>query len=171
MISRTSRGVSEWSRGKDLYMGSHILGSGKRCSFFGIVPGSFQKVPEDSGGVRKSTSGSTTSQGLAWAKGRRPGLIGPDAPSPQKPTQLGKEKGRVLVGIGLDFGVQVHVCTIHGYCSRGTIPSTPSPYTYINREEGAPQRTQHCLSRVRRPPPQFRPSVIFSQCLGEALRR
>src|SRR3990170_896819 len=67
MRSRTSRGVSEWSRGKDLYMGSHILGSGKRCSFFGIVPGSFQKVPEDSGGVRKSTSGSTTSQGLAWA--------------------------------------------------------------------------------------------------------
>jgi len=147
MRSRTSRGVSEWSRGKDLYMGSHILGSGKRCSFFGIVPGSFQKVPEDSGGVRKSTSGSTTSQGLAWAKGRRPGLIGPGAPSPQKPTQLGKEKGRVLVGIGLDFGVQVHVCTIHvvlftWYCSRCTIPSTPSPYTYINRGEGAPQ-TRH----------------------------
>ena len=92
MRSRTSRGVSEWSRGKNLYMGSHILGSGKRCSFFGIVPGSFQKIPEDSGGVRMSTSRSTTSQGLAWAKGRRPGLIGPGAPSPQKPTQLGKEK-------------------------------------------------------------------------------
>jgi hypothetical protein len=144
-------------------MGSHILGSRKICSFFGIVPGSFQKVPEDSGGVWKSTSGSTTSQGLAWAKGRCPGLIGPGAPSPQKPTQLGKEKGRVLVGIGLDIGVQVHVCTIHGYCSHCTIPSTPSPYTYINRGEGAPQRyTQHCLSRVRRPPPQFRPSIIFS---------
>jgi hypothetical protein len=49
----------------------------------------------------------------AWAKGRRLGLIGPGAPSPQKPTQLGKEKRRVLVGIGLDFGVQVHMCTIH----------------------------------------------------------
>jgi len=48
MRSRTSRGVLEWLIGKDLYMGSHILGSGKRCSFFGIVPGSFQKVPEDS---------------------------------------------------------------------------------------------------------------------------
>ena len=92
MRSRTSRVVSEWSRGKYLYMGSHILGSGKRYSFFGIVPGSFQKVPEDSGGVRKSTSGSTMSQGLAWAKERRPGIIGPGAPSPQKPTQLGKEK-------------------------------------------------------------------------------
>ena len=107
-------------------MGSQILGSGKRCSFFAIVPGSFQKVSEDSGGVRNSTSGSTTSQGLAWAKGRRPGLIGPGAPSPQKPTQLGKEKGRVLVGIGLDFGVQVHVSTIHvvlftWYYSHGTV--------------------------------------------------
>ena len=104
MRSRTSRGVSEWSRGKDLYMGSHILGSGKRCSFFGIVPGSFQKVPEDSGGVRKSTSGSTTTQGLAWAAGRCPGLIGLGAPSPQKPMWLGKAKKEgVLVGIGLDL--------------------------------------------------------------------
>jgi hypothetical protein len=107
MRSRTSRGVSEWSRGKDLYMGSHILGSGKRCSFFGIVPGSFQKVPEDSGGVRKSTSGSTTSQGLAWAKGRRPGLIGPGAPSPQKPTQLGKEKKESPSRNRIGLGVQV----------------------------------------------------------------
>ena len=104
MRSRTSRGVSEWSRGKDLYMGSHILGSGKRCSFFGIVPGSFQKVSEDSGGVRKSTSGFTTTQGLAWAAGRRPGLIGLGAPSPQKPMWLGKAKKEgVLVGIGLDL--------------------------------------------------------------------
>ena len=85
MRSRTSWGVSEWLRGKDLYMGSHILGSGKSCSFFSIVPGSFQKVPEDSGGVRKSTSGFTTTQGLAWAAGRCPGLIGLGAPSPQKP--------------------------------------------------------------------------------------
>ena len=104
MRCRTSRGVSEWSRGKDLYMGSHILGSGKRCSFFGIVPGSFQKVPEDSGGVRKSTSGFTTTQGLAWAAGRHPGLIGLGAPSPQKPMWLGKAKKEgVLVGIGLDL--------------------------------------------------------------------
>ena len=49
MRSRMSRGVSEWSRGKDLYMGSHILGSEKSCSFFGIVLGSLQKVSEGSG--------------------------------------------------------------------------------------------------------------------------
>jgi hypothetical protein len=87
--------------------------------FSGIVPGSFQKVLEDSGGVQKSTSGSTTSQGLAWAKGKRPGLIGLGALSPQKPMWLGKAKREgVLVGIGLDleskstcvlFMVTVHV--------------------------------------------------------------
>src|SRR5215216_7891011 len=50
MRSRTSRGVSEWSRGKDLYMGSHILGSGKRCSFFRYCTG---KLLEGSGGFRR----------------------------------------------------------------------------------------------------------------------
>jgi hypothetical protein len=105
MRSWTARGVSEWSRGKDLYMVSHILGSGKRCSFFGIIPGSFQKVPEDFGGVRQSTSGSTTTQGQTWAEGKRPGLIGLGAPSPQKPMWLGKEKkgspSRNRVGLGV----------------------------------------------------------------------
>ena len=33
MRSPTLRGVSEWSRGKDLYMGSHILGSEKSVVF------------------------------------------------------------------------------------------------------------------------------------------
>ena len=86
------------------------MGSGKRCSFFGIVPGSFEKVPEGSGSPQV---GPPRPKRLAWSKGRCPGLIGPGAPSPQKPTQLGKKKRRVLVGIGLDFGVQVHVYTIH----------------------------------------------------------
>ena len=103
MRSWTSQGVSEWSRGKDLYVGSHILGSGKRCSFFGIVPGSFQKVSEDSGGVLKSIGGFAVAQGLAWAAGMRPGVIGLCAPSPQKLMLLGKAKKGVLVGIGLDL--------------------------------------------------------------------
>src|SRR3989337_1534990 len=41
MRSRTSRGVPEWSGGKDLYMGSPILATGKCSGFFGIVPGRF----------------------------------------------------------------------------------------------------------------------------------
>ena len=69
MTSRTSRGVLEWSGGKDLYMESCCSGSGKSSIFFGIVPGSFRKVPEDSGGVRRSGKCSTTSNTAAWALG------------------------------------------------------------------------------------------------------
>ena len=50
MRSRTSRGVPEWSGGKDLYMGSLILVAGKVSHFIRIVPG----VPK---GVRGSTKG------------------------------------------------------------------------------------------------------------------
>ena len=101
MRSWTSRGVLEWLRGKDLYMGSHILGSGKKVQFFRYCTG---KLLEGSGGFRKSTSVSTMTQGLAWAVGRHPGLIGLGAPSPQKPMWLGKAKKEgVLVGIGLDL--------------------------------------------------------------------
>ena len=39
MRSGTSRGVPEWSGGKDLYMGSLILVAGKVLGFIGNVPG------------------------------------------------------------------------------------------------------------------------------------
>jgi len=38
MRSRTSRGVPEWSGGKDLYMGSLVLVAGKVSRIIGIVP-------------------------------------------------------------------------------------------------------------------------------------
>ena len=38
MRSRTSRGVPEWSGGKDLYMGSPVLVTGKVLGFIGNVP-------------------------------------------------------------------------------------------------------------------------------------
>ena len=50
MRSGMSRGVPEWSGGKDLYMGSPLLVAGKVSHFIGIVPG----VPK---GVRGSTGG------------------------------------------------------------------------------------------------------------------
>ena len=56
MRSRTSRGALEWSGGKGLYMGSHILATRKVLGFAGIVPGGFRKVPEGSGGVQKDPS-------------------------------------------------------------------------------------------------------------------
>ena len=49
MRSRTSRGVPEWSGGKDLYMGSPDLVTGKVSGDIGIVPG----PPEGSRGVHR----------------------------------------------------------------------------------------------------------------------
>ena len=49
MRSQTSRGVPEWSGGKDLYMGSPVLVTRKVSGFIGNVPG-------PPGGSRGSTS-------------------------------------------------------------------------------------------------------------------
>ena len=47
----------------------------------------------------------------------------------------------------------------------------PLPSHLYIHGEGVPRRhTTTYVSRVRRPPPQITPSVIFSWCLGEALR-
>ena len=46
MRSQTSRGVSEWFGGKDLYMGSPVLATGRVSGVTGNVPG----PPEGSGG-------------------------------------------------------------------------------------------------------------------------
>ena len=45
MRSRTSRGVPEWSGGKDLYMGSPVLVAGKFSGFIGNVPGDPETFP------------------------------------------------------------------------------------------------------------------------------
>ena len=63
MRSRMSRGVSEWSVGKDLYMGSPVLDTG---SVLGVI-GNVQGPPEGFGGP----PGGATSLG---------GLRGCDAP-------------------------------------------------------------------------------------------
>ena len=76
-----------------------------------------------------STSGSTTSQGLAWAEGRCPSLIGLGAPSLQKPMWLGKEKkGGVLVGIGLELESKSSPPWLSPRAWRGC---SPHPSTYI----------------------------------------
>ena len=57
MRSRTSRGVPEWSGGKDLYMGSPVLVTGKVSGLIGNVPG-------PPGGSRGSTKWATSPGGL-----------------------------------------------------------------------------------------------------------
>src|SRR3954465_2217901 len=86
MRSRTSRGVPEWSGGKDLYMGSPVLVAGKVSGFIGSVPG----PPEVSGGP---PSGATSPGGL------RGPSVGGDQPQvgwcapPQVPKAQGREEG------------------------------------------------------------------------------
>ena len=78
MRSQTSRGVPEWSGGKDLYMGSLLLVAGKVSHFIGIVPG----VPK---GVRGSTGGVHLPRGATWAVGGAPWPIWAKGTSPKRP--------------------------------------------------------------------------------------
>ena len=81
MISRASREVPEWSRGKDLYIGSPVSATGRVSGVIGIVPG----PPEGSQG---STGWGHLSRRAPWAEvGGEPapgGLVrptqGPKAP-------------------------------------------------------------------------------------------
>ena len=64
MRSQTSRGVPEWSGGKDLYMGSHHTVTGNIRGYTGIVPG----PPE---GFRGSTGRVHLPRRALWAVGGR----------------------------------------------------------------------------------------------------
>ena len=79
MRSRTSRGVPEWSGGKDLYMGSPVLVTGKVSGFIG-------NVPRPPGGSRGSTGWGHLSRRAPWAEvGGEPapgGLVRPHGPPP-----------------------------------------------------------------------------------------
>ena len=74
MRSRTSQGVSEWSGGEELYIGSAVSAIGRVSGVNGIVPG-----PPD--GSRGSTGWGHPSRRAPWAEvGRKPahsGLVRP----------------------------------------------------------------------------------------------
>ena len=88
MRSRTSRGVPEWSGGKDLYMGSPVLVTEKVSGFSGNVPG-------PPGGSRGSTRGGYLPQRVAWAKcGRGPAPGGLVRPPTRAQGEERREKGK-----------------------------------------------------------------------------
>src|SRR3954469_10202188 len=97
MRSQTSRGVPEWSGGKELYIGSVILAIGTSFGVIGIVPG----PPE---GSRGSTGGVHLPRGATWAIGGAPWPIWAKGTSPKGPcakeTWRGKspKRGRHLRG-------------------------------------------------------------------------
>ena len=76
MRSRTSRGVLEWSGGKELYIGSAVLAIGTSFGVTGIVPG----PPEGSRGPLGGATYPGGSHGLKW-EGRQP-KVGWGATSP-----------------------------------------------------------------------------------------
>ena len=71
----TSRGAPEWSGGKDLYIGSPVLATGKVSGIFGSVPG----VPE---GHREGPPTPGSHMGL---RGGAPALSGLGKPARQGP--------------------------------------------------------------------------------------
>ena len=95
MRSRTSRGVPEWSGGKDLYMGSPILVTGKVSGDIGIVPG-------PPGGSRGSTKWGHLPQKAAWAMcGRGPAPRWAGAPPTRGQGARESGRGQTLVQMGL----------------------------------------------------------------------
>jgi len=88
MRSRTSRGVPEWSGGKELYMGSRVSAIEKVSGVTGIVPG----PPE---GSRGSTGWGHLSRRAPWAEvGGEPapgGLVRP--PGPPSAPRVGNPRG------------------------------------------------------------------------------
>ena len=92
MRSRTSRGVPEWSGGKDLYMGSPVSGIGTSFGVIGIVPG----PPE---GSRGPTGWGHLPRGATWAVGGAPWPTWAKGTSPKRPMRqdIGK-RGESLRG-------------------------------------------------------------------------
>ena len=83
MRSRTLRGVTEGSGGKDLYMGSCHADTGKFRGHIGIVP----RPPER---FRGSTGRGHPSRSATWdARGREPAPRGLGAPPPLGPCAQG----------------------------------------------------------------------------------
>ena len=87
MRSQTSRGVPEWSGGKELYIGSAISGIGTSFGVTGIVPG----PPE---GSRGSTGWGHLSRGATWAVGGAPWPTWAKGTSPKRPMRLGNPRGK-----------------------------------------------------------------------------
>ena len=93
MRSRTSRGVSEWSGGEDLYMGSCHADTEKFRGHIGIVPGPLE-------GFQGSTRRGHPSLRATWAaRGREPEYNSRRSPSPPQHLSSSVRAWRSPVGV------------------------------------------------------------------------
>src|SRR4051812_7976032 len=108
MRFRTSRGVPEWSGGKDLYIGSMVLATGSVLGITGSVPG----PPEVSGGPPSGATGPGGLHGLS---------VGGDQPqvcwcAPHKgPRRLGFGDGAPHLAWGASFPSPPLAATLDGF--------------------------------------------------------
>src|SRR4051812_29753267 len=122
MRSRTSRGVPEWSGGKELYIGSAISAIGTSFGVIGIVPG----PPKGSRGSTRwghlpwwatwALGGATWP---AWAKGNQPQR----AHAPRVPFRRSPSGGRHL---------------LDGLGGEGNLPGRRLPWEIRSPRAGAP---------------------------------
>src|SRR5215216_4812579 len=166
MRSRTWRGVSKWSRGKDRYIGRLYSNIGKVPSDSGI----FRSIGE----LREFTG---RSNGPYWAiRERREGPQGVVAPSPWAGPNWTRRGAAppsfllslplfpsllLLIGKGILLGLGSPSRT--PYAWRTPLgPATSSLPPLYTGEGSTPKALKICLSRVRCPPPQLHTSVISS---------
>ena len=156
MRSRMSRGVPEWSGGKELYIGNPVSAIGKVSGVTDIVPG----PPE---GSRGSTGWGHPSRRAPWAEvGGEPahsGLVQPPPWAPHAP-RVGNPRGG---GASICLGGQ------------GTPPWPPPPKEIPSPRAGAPLGSLYKEGVGGKPHPdtwRF-PSpllhLLLLQTLGEAL--
>jgi len=149
MRSRTSRGVPEWSRGEELYIGSPVSAAGKVSGVTGIVPG----PPEGSQG---STGWGHLSRRAPWAKVEGEpapgGLVCPPwaSPAPRVGNPRGGGAPHLTWGASppLEMGSQGAGAPLDPYIKRGE-GGQPHPKALV-----PPSPLQH---------------LSLSQKLGEAL--
>ena len=155
MRSRTSRGVPDWSRGKDLYIGSPVSATGKVSGVTGIVPG----PPE---GSRGSTGWGHLSLRAPWAEvGGEPapgGLVRPPLGPPAP--RVGNPRGG---GASTCLGGQVSPLGRRPPWRFNILGPAPPWGPYINRRGG--RAAAPCTWRL--PSPLLHLSL--PQTLGEAL--
>ena len=127
MRSRTSRGVPEWSGGKDLYIGSPVSAIGTSFGVIDIVPG----PPE---GSRGPTGWGHLPRGDTWAVGGAPWPTWAKGTSPKRPMRLGFKKGRVpkgegirhMQGCGFPPSPPLYIGSPGGAAKGGALPPLPT---------------------------------------------
>src|SRR3954470_9204971 len=142
MRSRTSRGVPEWSGGKELYIGSAVLAIGTTFGVIGIVPG----PPEGSRGStrwghlpRWATWALGGAPWPVWAKGNQPQRAhAPRVPSRRSPRWI----RHLLDGLG-GRETSLAAAPLGDWISQGRRPPPPPQEAYIKGGRGGGLRT-HC---------------------------